>query len=72
MPNFSSIQLAYLSKGMVTLRKFFDEDNKALEAALKKQITETCLDKFAKRSDRFTPYAIAKLTRYLALDQLDR
>ena len=62
----SAIQLAYLSKGLSHLRKLFDSSNRELELLVRSQIVQRCLNIFELKLERFDPYSISKLMRYLS------
>ena len=62
----SAIQLAYLTKGLSNLRKLFDESNKELEHLTRSQIIQRCLNIFEQKLERFDPYSISKIMRYLS------
>ena len=62
----SVIQLAYLCKGLLNLGKFFDDENKALEERIHGTLVDHCLRVYTGKSERFDPYSISKLMKFLA------
>jgi len=68
------IELAYLTKGLFKLGKLYKPGNKSLERKLRGEIVRACLAVFDEQKERFDPYSMAKLMKYVSKDdsQLDR
>jgi hypothetical protein len=63
------IELAYLTKGLGSLSRLFDKENGEKEKQLKKLIVERALEIFDKKTDRFDPYSMSSLIKYLSSDR---
>ena len=59
-----------MSKGLRTLRKFFDDDNRRIEAEFRSKLVDSCIKVMQK--ENVTPYAISKLCRYLGEKSMDQ
>lgn len=59
-----------MSKGLRTLRKFFDADNRRLEAEFRTKLVDSCIKVMEK--ENVSPYAISKLCRYLGERSMDQ
>ena len=62
----SVIQQAYLCKGILNLAKYFDDDNKELEKSVHAALVDHCLRIYTEKTERFDPYSISKLMKFLA------
>ena len=61
IPELSSIQVAYLTKGLTNLKKMLNDSNKDYELVLRENIKQHAI----LNKDTYDPYSISKVLRYL-------
>ena len=60
------IEIAYLTKGLHKLGNLFEKENRILELELRDQIVNVCLKIFDTKTERFDPYSMSKIMKYVS------